>query len=204
MIRIAVDAMGGDHAPSSIIDGALAAARHLDLGLLLAGPADVDSRRARETSRRRTVQHPHPRRARCHRHGRGAGGRAAAQAARVDSCRGRRGGQRRGLGARERGSHRRDGAVRARRVRHAAWRRSAGAGGDHSIGRSPRHSARRRRQRGMPRVAPAAVRRDGRGVREDLARHRAPAHRAAVDRRGREQGHRADSRRAPAAEGLVA
>jgi glycerol-3-phosphate acyltransferase PlsX len=41
MIRIAVDAMGGDHAPSSIIDGALAAARHLDLGLDLAGPADV-------------------------------------------------------------------------------------------------------------------------------------------------------------------
>ena len=41
MIRIAVDAMGGDHAPSGIIDGALAAARHLDLGLLLAGPGDV-------------------------------------------------------------------------------------------------------------------------------------------------------------------
>jgi phosphate acyltransferase len=41
MIRIAVDAMGGDHAPSSIIDGALAAARHLDLGLILAGPGDL-------------------------------------------------------------------------------------------------------------------------------------------------------------------
>ena len=41
MIRIAVDAMGGDHAPSSIIDGAVAAARHLDLGLLLAGPDEV-------------------------------------------------------------------------------------------------------------------------------------------------------------------
>jgi glycerol-3-phosphate acyltransferase PlsX len=38
MIRIAVDAMGGDHAPRSIIDGALAAARHLDLGLVLTGP----------------------------------------------------------------------------------------------------------------------------------------------------------------------
>jgi glycerol-3-phosphate acyltransferase PlsX len=41
MIHIAVDAMGGDHAPGSIIDGALAAARHLDLGLLLAGPTEV-------------------------------------------------------------------------------------------------------------------------------------------------------------------
>ena len=71
-------------------------------------------------------------------------------------------------------------------------------------GDRPRHPARRRRQRRMPRVAPAAVRRDGRGVREDLARHRSPAHRAAVDRRGREQGHRADSRRASAAEGVVA
>ena len=41
MITIAVDAMGGDHAPRSIIDGAVAAARHLDVGLLLAGPVDV-------------------------------------------------------------------------------------------------------------------------------------------------------------------
>lgn len=41
MIRIAVDAMGGDHAPSSIIDGALAAARHFDLGLVLTGPIEA-------------------------------------------------------------------------------------------------------------------------------------------------------------------
>jgi len=41
MMRIAVDAMGGDHAPRSIIDGALAAARHLDLGLVLAGPRHI-------------------------------------------------------------------------------------------------------------------------------------------------------------------
>jgi len=41
MTRIAVDAMGGDHAPSSIIDGALAAARHFDVGLLLAGPSAI-------------------------------------------------------------------------------------------------------------------------------------------------------------------
>ncbi len=35
--RIAVDAMGGDHAPATIIDGAMAAARHLDLGVVLVG-----------------------------------------------------------------------------------------------------------------------------------------------------------------------
>ena len=37
MIRIAVDAMGGDHAPAAIVDGAVAAARHLDLHVLLVG-----------------------------------------------------------------------------------------------------------------------------------------------------------------------
>src|SRR5262249_37184813 len=41
MIWIAVDAMGGDEAPSHIVDGALAAARHLDLGIVLVGPTAV-------------------------------------------------------------------------------------------------------------------------------------------------------------------
>jgi glycerol-3-phosphate acyltransferase PlsX len=40
MIHIAVDAMGGDEAPGRIVDGALAAARHFDLGVTLVGPAD--------------------------------------------------------------------------------------------------------------------------------------------------------------------
>lgn len=38
MIWIAVDAMGGDEAPRPVVDGALAAARHLDLGVALVGP----------------------------------------------------------------------------------------------------------------------------------------------------------------------
>jgi glycerol-3-phosphate acyltransferase PlsX len=37
-VWIAVDAMGGDAGPAQIVDGALAAARHLDLGVVLAGP----------------------------------------------------------------------------------------------------------------------------------------------------------------------
>jgi glycerol-3-phosphate acyltransferase PlsX len=41
MIRIAVDAMGGDHAPEAIIAGALMAARRLQIGLLLVGARDV-------------------------------------------------------------------------------------------------------------------------------------------------------------------
>jgi phosphate acyltransferase len=37
MLRIAIDAMGGDDAPASIVGGALVAARHLQCGLLLIG-----------------------------------------------------------------------------------------------------------------------------------------------------------------------
>jgi glycerol-3-phosphate acyltransferase PlsX len=44
MLRIAVDAMGGDHAPDAIIAGALMAARRQNIGLLLVGAADVVER----------------------------------------------------------------------------------------------------------------------------------------------------------------
>jgi glycerol-3-phosphate acyltransferase PlsX len=37
MIWIAVDVMGGDHGPRHIVDGALAAVRHFDLGVILVG-----------------------------------------------------------------------------------------------------------------------------------------------------------------------
>ena len=58
MIWIAVDAMGGDYAPRAAVDGALAAARHFELGVSLVGPlaaleselsrhGDVDSLRVR-------------------------------------------------------------------------------------------------------------------------------------------------------------
>ncbi|MDH4066254.1 MAG: phosphate acyltransferase PlsX [Acidobacteriota bacterium] len=39
-MRIAIDAMGGDHAPRRPVDGALAAARHLGVGVDLVGRAD--------------------------------------------------------------------------------------------------------------------------------------------------------------------
>lgn len=41
MIWIAVDAMGGDFAPAHMVDGALAAARHLDIGVALVGRVGV-------------------------------------------------------------------------------------------------------------------------------------------------------------------
>ena len=58
MIWVSVDAMGGDYAPRHVVDGALAAARHFDLGVALVGPSarleaelarhdDVDPHRVR-------------------------------------------------------------------------------------------------------------------------------------------------------------
>jgi phosphate acyltransferase len=41
MIWIAIDAMGGDAAPARIVDGALAAARHFDVGVALVGRAPL-------------------------------------------------------------------------------------------------------------------------------------------------------------------
>ena len=63
MIWIAVDAMGGDYAPANIVDGALAAARHLDLGVTLVGrAAAIDAELARhpdlERDRVRVVDAP--------------------------------------------------------------------------------------------------------------------------------------------------
>jgi glycerol-3-phosphate acyltransferase PlsX len=59
---IAVDAMGGDEAPGHIVDGAAAAARHFDMGLVLVGPAPTLEREAAragiEAARLRIVDAP--------------------------------------------------------------------------------------------------------------------------------------------------
>ncbi len=64
MLRIAVDAMGGDHAPDAIIGGALIAARRLGIGLLLVGARDVieDALDAASRGGRRRRAHPRMRR----------------------------------------------------------------------------------------------------------------------------------------------
>jgi glycerol-3-phosphate acyltransferase PlsX len=41
MIRIALDAMGGDHAPREIVRGAAKALREHELELVLVGPGDI-------------------------------------------------------------------------------------------------------------------------------------------------------------------
>src|SRR5271154_6455308 len=51
MITIAVDAMGGDHAPRPEVEGAVAAARELGVKVLLVGiPGDI---------KRELARHPH-------------------------------------------------------------------------------------------------------------------------------------------------
>lgn len=51
MVRIAVDAMGGDNAPDAIVAGALLAARRLQIGLLLVGARDaIEGELGRHTS----------------------------------------------------------------------------------------------------------------------------------------------------------
>ena len=102
-IRIAVDAMGGDHAPSVVVDGAVAAARHLDAGIDLgrARTADVeralerapDWRDARDRDRRGPGRH---------RDGGVSVVRHAAQAAFIGESGGRARGRAQGGGARER------------------------------------------------------------------------------------------------------
>jgi glycerol-3-phosphate acyltransferase PlsX len=63
MIWIAVDAMGGDFAPRHVVDGALAAARHFDLGVALVGsPEAIEAEVARhgdvDRGRVRVVEAP--------------------------------------------------------------------------------------------------------------------------------------------------
>jgi phosphate acyltransferase len=55
-LRIAIDAMGGDEAPGSIIDGALVAARHLQVGLLLVGYPPVTLLHVQQKESRLQIQ----------------------------------------------------------------------------------------------------------------------------------------------------
>jgi glycerol-3-phosphate acyltransferase PlsX len=63
MTWVAIDAMGGDDAPRVVVDGALAAARHLDLGVALVGPravvaAELERHQDADASRVRVVDAP--------------------------------------------------------------------------------------------------------------------------------------------------
>ena len=156
-MRIAIDAMGGDDGPGTIIDGALVAARHLQIGLLLVGDRDVIERELSRHPRAGaldlqildtpesigmsesadTALRRKPR----------ASIRLAAEAVRD----GRR------CGVFQRRSYRRISDGRARRVRPAARRRSSGAGDDHSDPTTAGRPARFRRDGRVPSAASGAV-----------------------------------------------
>ena len=187
MIWIAVDAMGGDVAPRprrrrragrgarTSISAWRSSGRRAALEAEL-GAASRTSTAARVRDRRRARRRrrwPSRRRRRCGA-SRGASIRVAAEAvARGDAAALFSAGH---TGATVMAAH--------ARVRHAARRRSAGAGRDDSDAPAARRPARRRRQRRVPAAAPAAVRGDGQRLRARRARHRRAARRAAVDRRG--------------------
>ena len=160
-IRIAVDAMGGDHAPSVVVDGAVAAARHLDAGIDLVGrTADVERALSAYPDWRalgiaivdapdviEMAESP----ASALRRKPRASMRVAAELVAAAQ----------GGGARERRTHRRDGAGGTRRVRHGARRRSSGAGDHDPDAESSRGAARCWCECRVPAAAPAAICGDG-------------------------------------------
>ncbi|MDP9132352.1 MAG: phosphate--acyl-ACP acyltransferase, partial [Nitrospirota bacterium] len=59
-MKIAVDAMGGDHGPSPVIEGAMQAAQELDVGVILVGKEEeltAACRNVRCTDARITIHH---------------------------------------------------------------------------------------------------------------------------------------------------
>ena len=73
MLTIAVDAMGGDHAPKSEVEGAIQAVKTLDVRVILVGLEDVVRRELAKHSQAAEPAHRSPPRQRVHHHG-GLGG----------------------------------------------------------------------------------------------------------------------------------
>ncbi len=202
MIQIAIDAMGGDFAPRPVVDGALAAARHFDLGVMLVGPRDrLEAALGRhpfaDRSRVTIVDAPDvvgmdesPSAAL--RRKPGASIRVAADlVARGEASALFSAGH---TGATVMAAHGAFGML------PGVGSSGAGRHDPDADGRAG-HAARRRRERRVPARAPAAVRRHGQRIRAPGLRPRAAARRAALDRRGGDQGQRADARGASAAQG---
>ncbi len=192
-MRIAVDAMGGDHAPSVIVDGAVAAARHLDAEIVLVGPtpeleralaahADWSKLGITIADAPDVIGMSEAPAAALRRKPR-ASIRVAAELVARQGC----------GGAGEHGTYGRDGHGRARRVRDGERRRSSGARRDDSHAGATGGAARCRGQRRVPAAASAAVRRDGKCRGTGGVWRRAAARRAALDWRRRDQGQRIDA-----------
>ena len=190
MSRIAVDAMGGDRGPEAVVEGALAARADGIEPVIFgsAGPRHARPRARPDDAGRR--------------HGREARRRVPHEGRQLPRPRrqGRR--RRRGRRGRVRRQHGSD-ARRGPRPAAACPRRAPpGDRRAHPRSQRPVGPDRRRRERRLPRRAPAPVRDDGSGLRRGDPRHR-PAERAPpLDRRGAGEGEPAHARGARAARRL--
>ena len=186
-VRVAVDAMGGDHGAAEVVPGALAYARgHPDDTIILVGdeavlagllgdrPANVRTVHASQVVG----------------DGRASRDRAAREEGRDDPRR---------HGPRPEGRGRRGGHGGPHRCRHGgrgppsrppARRGPAGSGGPDGRHGQPVRPARHRRQPGLHPREPRAVRPDGRHLQRACARGRSAAGGAALHRRGEGQGRR--------------
>ena len=188
MIWIAVDAMGGDEAPGHIVAGALAAARHFDLGVTLVGPVsrledeiakhpDADTERVRIVRADAVVEMSEPPAAALRRKP-GASIRVAAELAAAGDA-----------AALFSAGHTGATVMAA----HGAFGMLPGVdrpalGRDHPDPAQSGVAARCRGERRVPAASSAAVCGDGQHVCAGGVRDRAAAHRAAVDRRRGIQG----------------
>ena len=186
MIRIAVDAMGGDHAPAAVVDGAVAAARHLAIQMALVGSdacarggslclhADWRDLGVSIVEAPDVIGWPTPR------------GDAAARAARVDPGGGGSGRAPRGRRALQRRQHRCDGDGTHAAFGHDSRRRSSCPGDHHSHAARPAVLLDSGANVECRPAASAAVRNHGQRLRAAGARRGASARRPAVDWRGRD------------------
>ena len=194
---IALDAMGSDRAPKPEVEGAILAARHYDVEVLLVGKEDVV--RAELDLHRVLAQalHPHRQCSRSHRHAREGGAGGAHQARLLPARRTAPGARRQGGRICHRRQYRRGHGDRQDGPGRDPRRGPSCAGGGISHrARHGHHPHRRRRQCRFQAAKPAAVRHHGRYLLpqhfwRQVSQRRASARRLAFHRRGREQGQRA-------------
>ena len=194
MITIAVDAMGGDHAPRPEVEGAVQAARELGVRILLVGLApELKKELAKHSASR--VAHRDCSGDRSHHHGGLAHAGFPEEEGQLGARRGKAGARRPGRCPGQRGEYRRGDGRGAIWAGHAVFGGPGGAGGSVSdFARRDSGFARRGRERGFQARAPRAVRGDGGNLLPRNFRHAAAKSGAALDRRGRIEGQRVDAR----------
>ena len=190
-MRIAVDAMGGDHAPLVNVDGAIAAAREFGIGSLLVGKTG----RARAAARGSPViglRHRDRGGPRGRDHGRPGDGGDPQEAQLLHPDRGQLRARRAGRRARLGRPHRRGHGLRKDGRRDDRRRRPPGPRDGPAQPDRPLPPARRRGEPGHQDPPLQGVRGHGLGLRRARLRQEEPLDRPDVHRRGGLEGNRAD------------